>query len=57
VTALRLYFYDKGQWKEEWTQRDLLPYGLAVELELEDYGTIRRQFLIGAGGQRAENGN
>ena len=21
VTALRLYFYDRGQWKEEWTQR------------------------------------
>ncbi|KAL8181359.1 UNVERIFIED_CONTAM: hypothetical protein K2H54_000249 [Gekko kuhli] len=21
VTALRLYFYDKGTWKEEWTQR------------------------------------
>ena len=57
VTALRLYFYDKGMWKEEWTQRDLLPYGLAVELDLADYGTIRRQFLIGAGGQRAENGN
>ncbi len=56
VTALRIYFYDRGVWKEEWTQRDLLPYGLAVELELEDYGTIRRQFLIGAGGQRAENG-
>jgi general secretion pathway protein J len=56
VTALRLYFYDK-QWKEEWTQRDLLPSGLAVELDLEDYGTIRRQFLIGAGGQRAANGN
>ena len=30
---------------------------LGVELDLEDYGTIRRQFLIGAGGQRAENGN
>ncbi len=57
VTALRLFFYDKGQWKEEWTQRDLLPHGLAVELDLEDYGTIRRQFLIGAGGQRAENGS
>lgn len=57
VTALRLYFYDRGQWKEEWTQRDLLPNGLAVELDLEDYGTIRRQFLIGAGGQRAENGS
>ncbi|BBG86752.1 general secretion pathway protein J [Aeromonas hydrophila] len=57
VTALRLYFYDKGAWKEEWTQRNVLPYGLAVELDLEDYGTIRRQFLIGAGGQRADNGN
>ena len=56
VTALRLYFYDRGQWKEEWTQRDQLPHGLAVELDLEDYGTIRRQFLIGAAGQRAENG-
>ena len=57
VTALRFYFYDKGVWKEEWTQRNVLPYGLAVELDLEDYGTVRRQFLIGAGGQRAENGN
>lgn len=57
VTALRIYFYDKGAWKEEWTQRNVLPYGLAVELDLEDYGTIRRQFLIGAGGQRADNGN
>ncbi len=54
VTAFRLYFFDKGNWKEEWTQRSVLPHGLAVELDLEDYGTIRRQFLIGAGGQRAE---
>lgn len=54
VTALRLYFYDQGRWREEWTQRSVLPYGLAVELDLEDYGTIRRQFLIGAGGQRYE---
>lgn len=57
VTAFRLYFYDKGSWKEGWTQRSVLPYGLAVELDLEDYGTIRRQFLIGAGGQRVENAN
>ncbi len=54
VTAFRLYFFGKGNWKEEWTQRSVLPHGLAVELDLEDYGTIRRQFLIGAGGQRAE---
>ena len=52
VTALRLYFYNQGTWQEEWTQLDMLPAGLAVELDLEDYGTIRRQFLIGAGGQR-----
>ncbi len=54
ITAFRLYFFDKGNWKEEWSQRSVLPHGLAVELDLEDYGTIRRQFLIGAGGQRAE---
>lgn len=56
VTALRLYFYDKGAWLEEWNSRDVLPYGVAVELDLEDYGTLRRQFLIGAGGQRVADG-
>ncbi|MGL4715671.1 MAG: GspJ family T2SS minor pseudopilin variant ExeJ, partial [Aeromonas sp.] len=57
VLGLRLYFYDKGSWREGWTQRNALPDGLAVELDLDDYGTLRRQFLIGAGGQRVENGN
>lgn len=55
VTGLRLFFYSEGGWKSEWTQEARLPEGLAVELDLDDYGTIRRQFLIGAGGQRLED--
>jgi general secretion pathway protein J len=57
VTGFRLFFFGQGSWKEEWTERRVLPDGLAVELDLADYGTIRRQFLIGAGGQRADNQN
>lgn len=56
VTAFRLQFFNQGRWGDEWSRRDTLPEGIAVELELEDYGLIRRQFLIGAGGQRIENG-
>ncbi|MGL5030178.1 MAG: type II secretion system minor pseudopilin GspJ [Aeromonas sp.] len=51
VLAFRLYFFDQGNWQEAWLSRSRLPYGLAVELDLADYGTLRRQFLIGAGGQ------
>ncbi|MGL5947599.1 MAG: GspJ family T2SS minor pseudopilin variant ExeJ [Aeromonas sp.] len=54
VKGLRLFFFDKNSWQETWTSRNSLPYGLAVELDLDDYGTLRRQFLIGAGGQRAQ---
>lgn len=53
VSAFRLFFFDNNSWKEEWSQRNVLPEGIAVELELEDYGTLRRQFLLGAGGQRS----
>lgn len=55
VGAFRLYFYDRGNWQESWSQREVLPQGIAVELELDDLGLIRRQFLIGAGGQRIDN--
>nr|WP_111873968.1 GspJ family T2SS minor pseudopilin variant ExeJ [Aeromonas bivalvium] len=55
VSGLRIFFYAEGSWRSEWTTRERLPEGLAVELDLEDYGTLRRQFLIGAPGARIED--
>ena len=58
VSGFRLFFFNKDEWQDKWPDRNVLPYGLAVELEVESLGMLRRQFMIGAGGQRgAQDGS
>ena len=45
VTSLAFEFYDGNKWQKKWS-RNTLPQAIAVEIEAEDYGLIRRQFLV-----------
>ncbi len=45
VTSLAFEFYDGNKWQKKWS-RNTLPQAIAVEIETEDYGLIRRQFLV-----------
>jgi len=45
VTSLSFEFYDGKEWQKKWASQ-LLPQAIAIEVETEDYGVIRRQFLV-----------
>ncbi len=45
VQSLKFEFYDGKRWQEKLTAGKL-PLAIAIEIELEDYGLIRRQFLV-----------
>ena len=45
VEQLKFEFYDGTEWKKELVDKKI-PLAIAIELELEDYGLIRRQFLV-----------
>lgn len=45
VTNLTFEFYDGSKWQEKWSG-STLPQAIAIEIETEDYGFIRRQFLV-----------
>ncbi|GAW97070.1 MULTISPECIES: type II secretion system minor pseudopilin GspJ [Colwellia] len=45
VTSLAFEFYDGSKWQEKWSGQKL-PQAIAIEIETEDYGFIRRQFLV-----------
>lgn len=45
VTSLAFEFYDGKKWQEKWSG-NTLPQAIAIEIETEDYGLIRRQFLV-----------
>ncbi len=49
VESIRFEFYNGKKWSDK-IASEILPKAVAIELELEDYGVIRRQFLL-AGGQ------
>jgi len=54
VTSLKFDFFDGKEWKEE-LAKGTLPLAIAIEIELEDYGLIRRQYLV-AGDVPENNG-
>ncbi|MFH0264170.1 type II secretion system minor pseudopilin GspJ [Vibrio rumoiensis] len=54
----RFYDSDKENWQETWQVETQLPAAVEVTLELKDYGTIRRVYLIPKGqSATAKNGS
>lgn len=54
----RFYDGDKENWQETWQVETQLPAAVEVTLELKDYGTIRRVYLIPKGqSATAKNGS
>ena len=45
VTGVAFEFYDGTKWQKKWS-RETLPLAIAIEIETQDYGLIRRQFLV-----------
>ncbi len=45
VTSLAFEYHDGSKWQKKWSG-NMLPQAIAVEIETEDYGLIRRQFLV-----------
>jgi len=45
VTSLTFEFYDGSKWQKKWSGQ-ALPQGIAIEIDTEDFGLIRRQFLV-----------
>jgi len=45
VTSLAFEYYDGTKWQKKWSG-NTLPLAIAIEIETEDYGLIRRQFLV-----------
>ncbi len=46
VSAFKLRFYRNGNWVNDWNITAELPQAVEVTLELNDYGTIQRRFLL-----------
>jgi len=45
VNSLSYEFYDGKTWQKKWSD-NTLPQAIAIEIVTEDYGLIRRQFLV-----------
>jgi len=45
VTQLAFEFYDGNEWQKKWSGQTL-PQAIAIEIDTQDYGLIRRQFLV-----------
>ncbi len=45
VSELSFQFYDGQKWQEKWSG-NTLPLAIAIEIETEDFGLLRRQFLV-----------
>jgi general secretion pathway protein J len=45
VSELSFQFYDGQKWQEKWSGNSL-PLAIAIEIETEDFGLLRRQFLV-----------
>lgn len=45
VNELKFEFYDGTKWQEN-VQEGLLPLAIAIEIQTDDFGMIRRQFLV-----------
>ena len=46
VKSFKLRFYANGLWATEWSNTAQLPRAIELELELTDYGVLRRLFLL-----------
>lgn len=46
VEAFSLRFYNGSEWVEEWDEANKLPKAIEVDLTLEDYGKIKRIYLV-----------
>ena len=57
VTAFSLRFYRNGEWPTQWNTPTELPAAVEITLTLEDYGTIRRRFLLTGSETTADNGS
>ncbi|MFT5758247.1 MAG: general secretion pathway protein J [Alteromonadaceae bacterium] len=55
VSALRFEYFDGKEWQKE-NKNNELPLAIAIEIDTEDYGVIRRQFLV-AGNVSASSNN
>mgnify|MGYP002700345181 FL=1 len=45
VISVKFEYYDGKKWQEIW-EAEALPLAIAIEIETNDYGLIRRQFLV-----------
>lgn len=45
VSELSFQFYDGQKWQEKWSG-NTLPLAIAIEIETDDFGLLRRQFLV-----------
>jgi len=45
VNSVKFEFYQKGKWQDEF-DIGKIPQAIAIELETDDFGNIRRQFLV-----------
>ncbi len=45
VDSLKFEYHDGKQWQEKWDGNNL-PHAIAVEMDTQDFGTVRRQFLV-----------
>ena len=57
VTAFSLRFYRNGEWLTQWNTPTELPAAVEITLTLEDYGTIRRRFLLTGSDTTADHGS
>lgn len=49
VEKMHFRFYGDDQWQEAWEKENQLPAAVEITLTLQDYGDIRRVFLIAQG--------
>ena len=45
MTSVGFEFHDGKKWQKKWSGQTL-PLAIAIEIETQDYGLIRRQFLV-----------
>ena len=54
ITALTVEYFDGKKWLETWAV-NTLPLAIAIEINTNDYGIIRRQFLVPGDGKAQGN--
>jgi general secretion pathway protein J len=50
VNELKFEFYYSDKWQEE-APKNALPAAIAIELDVEDFGRVRREFLVAGSGE------